>query len=221
MNLSKTREIAAKYQQKLEPFSKQHDELLSLFKGTPLAKDMEAIQETVDEAYTLNVQADWLSDYGPFGEGDYFNFVDKQDYRGRLIKSMDDIPVDFRSEFDDMNETEFAFYMKELREGCRNAYTEMRMLKDDLPYKLVAEHFLDMLCCLPEGHLAECEIDIVQPFFDNLSELWDKYERNAKCPMCMTNELGINDYDPKPNGIVVIRLTNDARTFRDYPSSAV
>ncbi|TBW39913.1 hypothetical protein E0E54_01780 [Azotobacter chroococcum] len=198
--LPKAQEVAAAYLERYELFNQKHSELLRLFEGTSLVRDVEAIDSVVGEAVELNVQAGWLPDSGggDFEQLDYFLTVIKQDYRGNLVKSKADIPDFLKSSFDDLDDGEFSSFMSELRDGCCNAYSEMRDLRENLDDCLGLKPFLEELLNLPAdvSWLSESDLKDVELFFDNLSVLWSEYEESAKAMMHMANELGKYDYDP-------------------------
>ncbi|WP_313404773.1 hypothetical protein [Stutzerimonas kunmingensis] len=125
LSFGRIKEISKSYQNRIKSFEAKHEELLRIFKNTPLSNDMAAYEEAVEEAYGLNVQAGWISDYGEFDQSDYFDLLIKQDYRGRSIKKLKDIPVELKGNFPDFDEEDFASYLAELRQDCRCAYDEM------------------------------------------------------------------------------------------------
>ena len=70
LSFGRIKEISKSYQNRIKSFEAKHEELLRIFKNTPLSNDMAAYEEAVEEAYGLNVQAGWISDYGEFDQSD-------------------------------------------------------------------------------------------------------------------------------------------------------
>lgn len=195
MSFSKVKEVSKLYDSKFTDFEKKHEELLRIFKGTPLANDMAAYEEAVQEAYGLNVQAGWISDCGEFDQSDYFDLLVKQDYRGRFIKRLKDIPVGLKGDFPDFDEEDFASYLEELRQDCRCAYDEMAELCDGIEQNLSSSDFLDMVWSVHEEMNEQDSLQF-SALVDNLCAIWEEYVGLAKSLLCMAHDFGDLDRDP-------------------------
>ncbi len=195
MSFGQIKEISKGYQNRFKCFEEKHEELLRIFKGTPLGKDMAAYEEAVQEAYELNVQAGWVSDYGEFDQSDYFDLLIKQDYRRKSIKKLKDIPVELKGNFPDFDEEDFAGYLAELRQDCRCAYDEMAEVGVDLEHSLSSSHFLEMVWSVHE-EMTEQDSLQYSALVDNLCALWEEYVELAKSLLCMAHDFGDLDKDP-------------------------
>lgn len=195
LSFDRVKEVSKKYQTKFKFFEKKHEELLRIFKRTPLADDMVAYEEAVQAAYGLNVQAGWISDYGEFDQSDYFDLLVKQDYKGKFIKRLKDIPVELKVNFSDFDEEDFAGYLAELRQDCRSAYDELAEVGEGLEHSLSSSDFLDMVWSAHE-EMTEQETLQFSPLVDNLYALWEEYVELANSLLCMAHDFGDMDRDP-------------------------
>ncbi|POZ99351.1 hypothetical protein C4E44_35460, partial [Pseudomonas sp. MWU12-2312b] len=94
----------------------------------------------------------WLSDWSTkFDRHEYFVACIKQDYRGRLVRSLADIPDDLKEEFSD-DEAEFKTFMAEEREMCRSAYDDMTSLRSDAEEELTAQDYFDTIGSQPSEY---------------------------------------------------------------------
>jgi len=195
LSFGQIKDISKGYQNRFNCFEEKHEELLRIFKGTPLGKDMAAYEEAVQEAYELNVQAGWISDYGEFDQSDYFDLLIKQDYRGKLIKKLKDIPVELTGNFPDFDEEDFASYLAELRQDSRCAYDEMAEVDVGLEHSLSSSDFLDMVWSVHEEMTEQDSLQL-GALVDNLCALWEEYIGLAKSLLCMAHDFGDLDKDP-------------------------
>ena len=195
LSFGRIKEISKRYQNRVNSFEAKHEELLRIFKNTPLSNDMAAYEEAVEEAYGLNVQAGWISDYGEFDQSDYFDLLIKQDYRGRSIKKLKDIPVELKGNFPDFDEEDFASYLAELRQDCRCAYDEMAEVYVGLENSLSSSDFLDMVWSVHEEMTEQNSLQL-GALVDNLCDLWEEYVGLAKSLLCMAHDFGDLDRDP-------------------------
>lgn len=195
LSFIKVKAFSRLYENNFVVFEKKHEELLRIFKGTPMASDMATYREAVQEAYDLNVQAGWISDRGEFDKSDYFDLLVKQDYSGRFIKRLEDVPVELKSDFLDFDEKEFASYLAELRQDCRCAYDEMAEVCGDLEYNLLSSDFLDMVWSI-QDEMAEKDGLQFHALATNLCAIWEEYVGLAKSLLCMAHDFGDLDRDP-------------------------
>ncbi|WP_458130607.1 hypothetical protein [Pseudomonas sp. R3-41] len=196
MTIKQANEIDAAYEKQYDQFNKQHDFLTTVFDRTPLADDLDTLMDKVSDARWLNVKAGWLSDtYHKFDRLDYFVARLKQDYRGKLIKSLADVPDDLKEEFSD-DEAEFQAFMAEERETCYSAYDEMTCLRSDAEEELVANDYFDTIGSQPSDfELSPYEEKCLLPLVENLERLWNKHKAAGFGLMCMASHLGDTDYD--------------------------
>lgn len=91
------------------------------------------------EAWHLNQDGGWL----PIeDESDHFESMIRHGYKDKLIMSLADVPLALKPEYAEMNEGGFQAYIKERREECRDAYSEMSDLRKFFDDLLTGESFL-------------------------------------------------------------------------------
>lgn len=196
MTIKQANEIDSAYEKQYDEFNKQHDFLNTVFGGTPLGNDLDRLMDKVSDARWLNVKAGWLSDtIDKFDRLDYFVARIKQDYRGKFVKSLADVPDDLREEFPD-DEADFQAYMAEERETCYSAYDEMTCLRSDAEEELEANKYFNTIGSQPsEYELSPYEEKCFLPLLENLETLWTKHKAAAFGLMCMASHLGNTDHD--------------------------
>lgn len=197
MTIKQANEIDFAYEKQYGQFIEQHDFLKTIFGGTPLGDDLEKLMDKVSDARWLNVKAGWLSDtIHKFDRLDYFVARIKQDYRGKFVKSLADVPDNLREEFSD-DEAEFQAFMAEERETCYSAYDEMDCLRSDAEEELEGQDYFDTIGSQPiDYELGHYEKRCLLPLLENLETLWNKHKAAAFGLMCMASHLGSTDYDP-------------------------
>ena len=141
--------IETAYAKQNEIFRTQCDRLEPIVAKTPIGHDLRLLSEKVSYAWELNIDAGWLSSGREFDDLEYFTVLIKHDGAGRRFKSLSDVPVFLREEFEEWDEGEFQAFMDEQRETCRAAYDEMPTLLEDLEEELAEGDFFDMLDSLP------------------------------------------------------------------------
>lgn len=155
MTIKQANEIDCAYEKHYDQFNKQHDFLKTVFGGTPLGDDLDMLADKVSDGRWLNVKAGWLSNtihkFDRFDRFDYFVARIKQDYRGRFVQSLANVPDDLKEEFSD-NEAEFQTFMAQEREECRDAYDEMACLRSDAEEELGAEIYFDTIGSQPDHY---------------------------------------------------------------------
>lgn len=195
MSFSQAKSIAKSYEKRFELFKQQHELLSSFFVGTPLAEDMCELQEAVEQAWQLNEEGGWI----PIeDEGDHFVSMIKHDYKGKLIKSLADVPQGLKQEYADMDEGGFQTYIKELREECREAYAEISDLRDGLENVLTEGSFFDSLIGVAnELDVSAKEARVIEVLFSNLASKWEDYRKLSISLVQMANEPVVDgDFDP-------------------------
>lgn len=194
MSLSQAVCIAKSYEKRFDLFEQQHELLLRLLAGTPLAEDMRVLQEAVEQAWQLNEDGGWL----PIeDEGDHFVSMIKHDYKGKLIKSLADVPQALKLEYAEMDEGRFQAYIKEFREECREAYADMSDLREDVSHQLSEGSFFDdLLGVADEMDVSEVEARTIGILFSNLAVQWKSYKKLAISLVQMANEPVDGDFDP-------------------------
>ena len=197
MTIKQANEIDSAYEKKYDEFIQQHDFLKTVFGRTPLGDDLDTLKDKVSDARWLNVKAGWLSDTtDKFDRLDYFVARLKQDYRGKFIKSLADVPDDLKEEFSD-DEAEFQAFLAEERETCYSAYDEMACLRSDTEEELEANDYFDTISSQPDHYELDRDKEkCLQPLLENLETLWNKHKAVAFGLMCMASHLGNTDYDP-------------------------
>ena len=189
--------IETAYAKQYETFRKQCDRLEPIVAKTPIGHDLRLLSEKVSDAWELNIDAGWLSSGRKFDDLEYFTVLIKHDGAGRRFKSLSDVPVFLREEFEEWDESEFQAFMDEQRETCRAAYDEMPTLLEDLEEELAEGDFFDMLDSLPyEAGAGSQETKRARTLFDNVQNSWAQCKQTGLSLLHMANQLGDGDYDP-------------------------
>lgn len=189
--------IETAYAKQYEIFRTQCDRLDPIVAKTPIGHDLRLLSEKVSYAWELNIEAGWLSSGREFDDLEYFTVLIKHDGAGRRFKSLSDVPVFLRGEFEEWDEGEFHAFMDEQRETCRAAYDEMPTLLEDLEEELAEGDFFDMLDSLPyEAGADSQETKRARALFDNVQNSWEQCKQAGLSLLHMANHLGDDDYDP-------------------------
>lgn len=186
--------VVRAYKKKYESFNALKSLLARVFKNTRLESVVGDLDVIVSDAYELNIEAGWLPESGDkFDEFECFLSIIKQDYRGRRIKGISDIPEKFRTHFDDV-EVDFKSFMEEVRERARDAHFELK----ELPGLAVETCGVDeddfYVMFVPLEEVLE-EKDS-KSLFENLHSLWHEYRSLADHLVGLAVYVDEDDYDP-------------------------
>lgn len=155
----------------------------------------------VSEAKWLNVQAGWLCQHAQFSEEDFLNALIRRDQGGKRFKNYAQIPFFLQEdgdndEVDEDSDEGFHIFCELLRAECREAYEQIRELREIMDDEPTGDDIFDAIDSWAE--MSDEDIQLRkegQALANNLRGGWEACRKKGLALLCMANQWGDNDPD--------------------------